>query len=375
MKWLCTVDGSDGSVKGHGTHYVCSSCGAKKVNYSEAESGISGPVIGRKNLRQTWKSRTMSQPIRRGPKRKVSTSAKCDQGKTISMGNRKKALAAATKKGHKQEVPTVASKKGHTKKALLDGNKKVIRKKASSKKLQCDVSSPVSGAVARAISLQEVGNSPIAQEVFEKSIHHLLPRRDVDNDACSDDSTDEIIEHSVEASSSNSSAGDATSHCFNDELEATDNDNSDNDTGSDIEYTCESSIPPSSSAEDEFNGDVADKLQESWDKFELVQLDANLCIHNNNYLNKLFVSGGIHVNHSSKVLSIMRGDDCELELFFLFLTKAFFSAVRKWMIDKLNSSHQSRVKCLKVSSSEMFYAYIGLELGMSIISYNDIEQY
>jgi len=127
-----------------------------------------------------------------------------------------------------------------------------------------------------------------------------------------------------------------------------------------------------SNAEDEFDGDVADKLQESWDEFELLQSDANLCIHNNDYLNKLFVSGGIHINHSSKVLSIMRGDDCELKLFFLFLMKSFFSSVHKWMIDK---SHQSRVKCLKELSSGMFFAYFGLELGMSIISYNDIEQY
>jgi hypothetical protein len=80
------------------------------------------------------------------------------------------------------------------------------------------VSSPVSGAVAWAVSLQGVGISPAGQEVFEKTIHRLLPCRGVDDDACSDNSIDEIFDHSVGAVSSNSSAGDATSQCFDDEL-------------------------------------------------------------------------------------------------------------------------------------------------------------
>jgi hypothetical protein len=60
MHWFCTVDGSDGSEKKHGAHYVCVLCGSKKVNYNDADRANSSFV--------SWSGQDMN----------ISTCAKMD---------------------------------------------------------------------------------------------------------------------------------------------------------------------------------------------------------------------------------------------------------------------------------------------------------
>jgi len=64
----------------------------------------------------------------------------------------------------------------------------------------------------------------------------------------------------------------------------------------------------------------------------------------------------------------------ELRLFHLFLSKSHFEAVLKWTNKKLSSSHQSRSRHTNLITRDRFFAYIGLELAMSIIWYNDVGQ-
>jgi len=117
-------------------------------------------------------------------------------------------------------------------------------------------------------------------------------------------------------------------------------------------------------------------LQESWvvESLELGRPSTDR-VHNNHYINKVAVSGGINMNHPNKIKAIFDGSKVELSLFFLFLTKSYFETVLKWTNMKLAGSVTSRSVTVKRISSAEFFAYIGLELGMGIICYNNIDQY
>ena len=65
-------------------------------------------------------------------------------------------------------------------------------------------------------------------------------------------------------------------------------------------------------------------------------------IHNNRYLNKLLVHGGIEINHRQRLEVLLGKPDFEVKLFFLFLTKAYFSAVHKWTNQRFDSCHTYR---------------------------------
>jgi hypothetical protein len=117
-------------------------------------------------------------------------------------------------------------------------------------------------------------------------------------------------------------------------------------------------------------------LQESWvvESLELGRPSTDR-VHNNHFINKVAVSGGINMNHPNKIKAIFDGSKVELSLFFLFLTKSYFETVLKWTNMKLAGSVTSRSVTVKRISSAEFFAYIGLELGMGIICYNNIDQY
>jgi hypothetical protein len=119
-------------------------------------------------------------------------------------------------------------------------------------------------------------------------------------------------------------------------------------------------------------------LQESWEVDDIVE-DENPSaerLHGNDYLEDLHRSGGIHLHQARTISSIIEADiDVERSLFHLFLTKSFFKAVRKWTNRKLSWSHQSRSDSVDSISLDKLFAYVGLELGMSIIKYNSIAQY
>jgi hypothetical protein len=91
---------------------------------------------------------------------------------------------------------------------------------------------------------------------------------------------------------------------------------------------------------------------------------------------ELHPSGGLHLHQHAKVKAIIESNvDVERKLLHLFMTKSFFAAVLKWMNKKLSLSPQSRGRRVDKFSEDELFAYVELELAMSVIRYNDIGQY
>jgi hypothetical protein len=210
-------------------------------------------------------------------------------------------------------------------------------------------------ALAQAIALQRDDVSPITKVVFEKSLLHLHLQRDEEKDDAgnmfSDSTSDEFSESSaanISISGAQSSEGETINGeelRFDDDLHF--GDEAGSEEASDVEYQCEKALAQSTEFEDEADPVLNDKLQEDWDYVPLEESEVPQALHYNRYLNKIFVSGGVEINHLPKLNSIMGHERIELKLFFLFLTKSFFGAVHKWTSLRLNASHQSRVKYLK----------------------------
>ena len=125
--------------------------------------------------------------------------------------------------------------------------------------------------------------------------------------------------------------------------------------------------------------EVYDKVQDSWD-FDDVEVSEDIALGNveafkNDYVRKLKLQGGLHVHYSAVIQSMLEEDRMESKIFFLFITKSFFDAVRKWTLANMRLSTTSRRLPRKGLSESLFYAYIGLELGMSFCQYNQIKDY
>jgi hypothetical protein len=71
----------------------------------------------------------------------------------------------------------------------------------------------------------------------------------------------------------------------------------------------------------------------------------------------------------SQVKNAFNSNDHELELFHLFMTKNYLDVVSKWMNEVLLEKGRKQCSCKE------FLAYIGLELGMSLMKINDIKKY
>jgi hypothetical protein len=91
--------------------------------------------------------------------------------------------------------------------------------------------------------------------------------------------------------------------------------------------------------------------------------------YGNSYVRKLRDSTDLHFLKPGAVYSAFDGDEKELGFFHLIFTKNYFETTRQWT----NEVFVGKGK--KTCSVKEFFAYIGLELGMSLIKFNDIKKY
>ena len=89
----------------------------------------------------------------------------------------------------------------------------------------------------------------------------------------------------------------------------------------------------------------------------------------NDYIRKLVQSTDLHILQPGVVNAAYEGVNKELGLFHLFMTQNFLGVVCNWTNEVLES------KGKRICSIQEFNGYLGLELGMSIVKYNDIKKY
>ena len=89
-----------------------------------------------------------------------------------------------------------------------------------------------------------------------------------------------------------------------------------------------------------------------------------------NLYNKKFLdSAELHILQPGEVVAVAEGNNPELGLFNLFMTKTFLDTVWRWTNESMG--RKGRRRCTKND----FFAYIGLEMGMSLMKFNDIHKY
>jgi hypothetical protein len=91
--------------------------------------------------------------------------------------------------------------------------------------------------------------------------------------------------------------------------------------------------------------------------------------YDNAYVKKLLVIADLHILQPGAVNLAYGSSSKELGLFCLFFTSNYVETDCKWTNKALEE------KGLKSCSMKEFQAYMGLELGMSLLKYNDIKQH
>jgi hypothetical protein len=84
---------------------------------------------------------------------------------------------------------------------------------------------------------------------------------------------------------------------------------------------------------------------------------------------KLLQSSDLHILQRGRVCAAYDSEAWELNLFHLFFSKTFLEAVGEWTNEVLVSKGKKSV------SMKEFYAYMGLEMGMSLVKYNTLKSY
>jgi hypothetical protein len=208
--------------------------------------------------------------------------------------------------------------------------------------------------------------SPAAKEVFQRTVNlyrqgvTISPVQENNNQVSFSTSEDDDSNADSESHSSSSSCG--SDEMTLDEAYIRDSRDIHGDIDSDIDL------------------EVLDKVQDDWDFEEFSELQDGIGRDStdsfkNDYVRKLKVQGGLHVHYSAAIQSMLQGDRMESKIFFLFITKSYFDVVRKWTLANARSSTRSRRLPKKGISESLFYAYVGLELGMSFCQYNRIEEF
>ena len=124
----------------------------------------------------------------------------------------------------------------------------------------------------------------------------------------------------------------------------------------------EGSSPPSSPSLSQGEDEESSESEEEPDGGEVCDP------YDNCYVRKLRESADLHLLQPGAVYSAFDGDEKELGLFHLFLTKNYLETVCKWTNEVLVG------KGKKECDVKEFYVYIGLELGMSLLKFNDIKK-
>lgn len=407
MHWFCSADNADGSELGHGAHYVCSNCGSKKHSSAASTTPAEHPsskVSSQRN--KTLSQRNKTATDRPSGKAKASLQTKkCSSAKAKASSKSKKAIqterpsaVAKASSGHHPNLaasqtkeketepssgePCFSKKKGRkppsskasrTKKKVTKHPPRTTMPKKNSSSNSGGLESSIGvldNAFNRAITLPSDDISPIAKQLFERTLANLPTISELDFMDSS-----ESLESSIDLSVATESTTETpTSDAFDN-----------NDTPNNAEFDDGTSEESSSDQElHNENGEdnseqeehLHSRLQDNWDVIQPNESNKITNIHNNRYINQLVTSGGIHINHQNKYEGILSKPNFELKLFFSFITKSYFCAVYKWTNQKIQACQKVRAMHLKkYISRDQFFAYVGLELGMSILQCNAIDQY
>jgi hypothetical protein len=116
--------------------------------------------------------------------------------------------------------------------------------------------------------------------------------------------------------------------------------------------------------------DINDECRSPLDEVnDNADADGTVKLVDNDYVNGILKSANLYILQLGQVSLAYNSSQRESDLFHLFFTKNFLETVCKWSNEALISKgHNS-------CSSKEFFAYIGLELGMSLVKYNDIKSY
>lgn len=96
--------------------------------------------------------------------------------------------------------------------------------------------------------------------------------------------------------------------------------------------------------------------------------DMDAMMQENAYLRDLRTMSGLEILQRSKVVKAYE-ENGKLGLFRLFITREWFNTIRKWTNKKLDEKGRDTV------NESKFDAYLGLEMAMSIVSFNDTAEY
>jgi len=89
----------------------------------------------------------------------------------------------------------------------------------------------------------------------------------------------------------------------------------------------------------------------------------------NEYIRSILDGVDLHILQPGRVQNAISSENPEADLFHLFLSKDYLGAVCTWTNEGLVS--RGRKPCV----ADEFLAYVGLELGMSLLKYNSIHRY
>jgi len=116
--------------------------------------------------------------------------------------------------------------------------------------------------------------------------------------------------------------------------------------------------------------DIVDECRRPLDEVnDNADADGTVKLVDNDYVNGILKSADLHILQPGQVSLASNSPQKESDLFYLFFTKNFLETVCKWSNEALIS------KGHKSCSSKVFFAYIGLELGMSLVKSHDIKSY
>ena len=346
----------EGLYEEHGAKYLCVDCYSKKM------PATNQTAVAANNPSASSSSKSSFRP-------KVNTAVKNVSSASLKS---KKSSKAVRKLSSAVAIGASASALASTKSSLHPqmNDEKSTTKNSSNKRLKKSKQNEDSNETTEFLMMVSRGKnaevSPAAKEAFRRSVslsRHKLTISPVEErnnkDLASTSEDDDSIADSVSCASSSSSES--------------------------SEMTLDEACVDSSLIHGDFDNDVddeiLDKVQDDWDFEKSPESQFNTGsgsaeVLKNGYVKSLQVQGGLHIHYSLLIQSMLQEENMESKIFFLFITKSYFGAVRKWTLGNIGTSTASRQLPKKLGLSDsLFFAYVGLELGMSFCQFNRIKDY
>jgi hypothetical protein len=122
---------------------------------------------------------------------------------------------------------------------------------------------------------------------------------------------------------------------------------------------------------DDLNADLleAASMEEQWDFQRELTEDKKEIDPKNEYIKMLRKQSKLVLLQKARAKKALRGPHEELGLFYLFFTMSFWDTIRLWTNKRLAA------KGLPECTKECFAAYLGLEIGMSLVRFNTFKEY